>query len=98
MTSSAARRLLTSIAANVRTQRLRRHWTQDELAEKSDLTARFIREIERGAINIRVVTLAAIATALGIKADRLMKPASKHPPRSAGRPRGIAEKRPRNRG
>lgn len=97
MKVEAARRLLHSIAANVREERLRREWTQAHLAEKADLTSRFIGEIERGAVNIRVVTLAALAEALNLEPGLLFRPATKERRRPPGRPRGIVERRPRNR-
>ena len=98
MKGAAARHLLTSIAANVRAQRLYLKWTQQALAEESDLTSRFVGEIERGAVNVRVVTLAALADALGVPPGTLMRRATKkNAKRAPGRPPGIVESRPRNR-
>lgn len=97
MKGAAVRQLLTSIAANVRSQRLRRKWTQQVLADESKLTPRFIREIENGASNIRVVTLAALAAAFGVPPGTLMRRATRKPSRGPGRPQGIVEQRRRNR-
>jgi len=95
MKAEAARRLLNSIAANVREERYRLEWTQAHLAEQADLTSRFIGEIERGGVNIRVVTLAALAEALSLEPGVLLRHATKDRRRPAGRPPGIVERRPR---
>lgn len=97
MKRQAARRLLNSIAANVRMERLRREWTQSHLAEAAELTARFVGEIERGTVNMRVVTLAALANAFQLDPGKLFLPATKASARPPGRPHGIVERRPRTR-
>lgn len=78
--------LLASIAANVRRGRARRGWSQEELAERADLTVRQLQRIERGTLNFGVVTLVAIAAALESSATALLRPA-KLAPATRGRPR-----------
>ena len=56
--------------------RTEKHYTQEELAERSGLSYKFIGEIERGAGNPTIETVSQLAVALGIeivdffKADR----------------------------
>ncbi|MBM4136004.1 MAG: helix-turn-helix transcriptional regulator [Nitrospira sp.] len=41
--------------------------TQEELGEKSELSYKFIGELERGQVNVSVDSIARIADALGVK-------------------------------
>jgi len=63
---------LKTFGANVRRERVRRGWTQEKLAEKSDLAARNLQKIEAGEINILVTTAFRIQLALGCSWRRLM--------------------------
>ncbi len=94
---AAARRLLNSIAANVRAERLRRNWSQALLAEEAGLSARYVVEIERGGVDVGAVALKALADALSVDPGLLFQPAKKDAPRRPGRPRGVVEQRPRRR-
>lgn len=96
MNGSEARRLLRSIAANIRAERLRRGWSQLHLAEAADLSPRYIVEIERGVVNVGAVALASVAGALDVPPGRLFQ-AAELEKRAPGRPRGVAENRPRRR-
>lgn len=59
------------IGNNLRAERSRLNWSQDELAEKSGLQRQHISKIEKGKIDIRVSTLVMILKALNIKFDQL---------------------------
>ncbi|MBI4653564.1 MAG: helix-turn-helix transcriptional regulator [Nitrospirae bacterium] len=41
--------------------------TQEELGEKAELNYKFIGELERGKVNVSIVSIARIAEALGVK-------------------------------
>jgi transcriptional regulator with XRE-family HTH domain len=54
------------LGANVRRWRTRRGWTQDQLAEASNISAKFVGEVERGEDNPSLETLWALISALQI--------------------------------
>ena len=51
----------------VRILRLNKSMTQEELAEKSGLSTKYIGELERGQSNPTLTTIEKIATALGVE-------------------------------
>jgi transcriptional regulator with XRE-family HTH domain len=61
------------VAENVRLLRLKRSWSQEELADRCSLHRTYIGAIERGERNITVRTLFRIAEALGCEALELLK-------------------------
>ncbi|MGE0705421.1 MAG: helix-turn-helix domain-containing protein [Vicinamibacterales bacterium] len=58
--------------AALRAWRHRRHLTQEQLAERSGLSYKFIGEVERGTGNPTLETLARLANALGISMSGLL--------------------------
>jgi transcriptional regulator with XRE-family HTH domain len=48
-----------------------RGYTQEQLAERCGFTSKFISEIERGLVNVPVVTLAKVGSALGVTISEL---------------------------
>ena len=59
-------------------QTIRRHrdgagLTQERLAEKSELTSKYLGEVERGVANISVDALLRIAKALGLRLNDLTR-------------------------
>ena len=58
--------------ANVRRERVRKHWTQEKLAEKAEIATRNLQKIEGGEINLLVTTVFRIQLALGCPYKRLM--------------------------
>jgi transcriptional regulator with XRE-family HTH domain len=54
------------LGANVRRWRGRRGWTQDQLAEQANISAKFVGEVERGEDNPSLETLWALVCALKI--------------------------------
>ena len=57
--------------ANVRRERVRKHLTQDTLAERAELATRNLQKIEAGEINILVTTAFRIQLALRCPWKRL---------------------------
>ena len=80
------RRGLQSIAANVRALRLRRRWTQEQLAEAANLETRYVQTLESGRANPSAAVLMVVAEALGVAMGRIFRLASL-PERRPGRPR-----------
>lgn len=56
--------VVSTIAVNVRQLRLKRSWSQEELADRCNIHRTYIGAIERGERNITVKTLYKIAEAL----------------------------------
>jgi transcriptional regulator with XRE-family HTH domain len=54
------------LGENIRTHRRNLKWSQEKLAEKSDLHHNYIGDIERGEENVSVDALMRIATALKV--------------------------------
>ncbi|MFI5300814.1 MAG: helix-turn-helix domain-containing protein [Polyangiales bacterium] len=79
--------LLESIAANVRRRRVERGLSQAKLAEATALDLTTVQRVERGALDIHVLVLDALARALSATVTELMEPARLLPP-TRGRPPG----------
>ena len=64
--------LIKVVARNVKGRRKRRRWIQAKLAERADLKAKTISEIERGQTNARLSTVEVIGRAFRIEPAELM--------------------------
>ncbi|MCJ8141695.1 helix-turn-helix transcriptional regulator [Ancylobacter sp. A5.8] len=62
------------MAVNLRRTRHDKNMTQEELADRASLSARYIGAIERADVSASVTVLGQIADALGIEAGELLKP------------------------
>jgi transcriptional regulator with XRE-family HTH domain len=62
-----------AFGARVRKLRLAREWTQERLAEASDMNAVQISHIERGANEAKLMTVIRLARAFGMTASELLK-------------------------
>jgi len=58
---------------NLRRKRHDRHMTQEELAERAGLSARYVGAIERGDVSASVTVLGQIAEALGVEPGDLLR-------------------------
>jgi len=63
-----------TVAARIRQFRMRKGWSQEELAAKCDLHRTYIGAIERKERNITLRTLARVADALGCEITDLVSP------------------------
>ena len=64
--------LLKKFAQNVKTLRLEKDWSQEELARRADLHRTYIGAIERNERNVSLLNVERIAKALGVKAKDLL--------------------------
>ena len=65
-------KLLQAISDNVVKQRRLRQWSQQELAERSQVSRRMIGMLERGESNVSLATLGHIASALNLTFSELV--------------------------
>jgi len=66
------------MAMNLRRKRHDQHMTQEDLAERAGLSARYVGAIERGDVSASVTVLGRIAEALGVEpGDLLRRPGRK---------------------
>lgn len=49
-----------------------RGWSQEELADASGISPRYIGDVERGARNIALINICRLAKALGVPVTKLM--------------------------
>lgn len=68
-----AEQLLKLMGSNIKSLRLERHWTQEELAEAANINDKEVSHIEAGNRNITIETLVKIAKALDTEAHLLIK-------------------------
>ncbi len=61
------------MAINVRRERNDRGWTQEELADRADLSSRYVGAIERAAVSPSVNILGRLADALEIDPCQLIR-------------------------
>jgi transcriptional regulator with XRE-family HTH domain len=59
--------------ANVRDARLKRGWTQEDLAHRTGLASVQVSRIERGKREVRLTTLLRLANALGTTPNDLLR-------------------------
>jgi len=61
------------MATNLRRKRRDEQMTQEELAERADLSARYVGAIELGDVSASVTVLGQIAEALGVEPGDLLR-------------------------
>lgn len=59
---------------NLRWYRYQKNYTQEKLAELSNLTAKYISDLERGKYSPSLAKIQDLAEALGIEPYKLIKP------------------------
>jgi transcriptional regulator with XRE-family HTH domain len=88
--------LLLNVGRRVAEVRVSQKLTQEELAERGGISARYIQRIERGRENLTLLTVASLAKALGVEVVSLMRKA-KVGPAKPGRPK-VGKRPPGKRG
>lgn len=64
---------MSTVGMGVKKARTAKGWTQQELAERADISLDWVRSVESGrSLNPRLTTLAQAAAALGVTAESLM--------------------------
>ena len=71
--SVAYRALQATIARNVRRERARHHWTQEEAAHQCDMSTRLYQHVEAGNANLTLTTLARIVEGFGVEPVVLLR-------------------------
>lgn len=66
---------LKNIGISIKSERLRRGISQEELAEKCDISRNSVSLIETGKINPTIIRVIDIANVLGVSIDFLVKDA-----------------------
>lgn len=66
---------LKNIGISIKSERLRRGISQEELAEKCDISRNSVSLIETGKINPTIIRVIDIANVLGVSIDSLVKDA-----------------------
>ena len=66
---------LKNIGINIKSERLRRGFSQEELAEMCDMSRNSISLIETGKINPTIIRILDIAKVLGVDINSLVKDA-----------------------
>lgn len=61
------------VAINVRRLRHDKGWTQEDLADRVGLSARYVGQIERAQASMSVTVLGRLAEALKVEASELVK-------------------------
>ena len=61
-----------TLAINVRRLRQERGWTQEDLADRVGLSARYVGQIERAQASMTITVLGRIANALEVDAVKLV--------------------------
>ncbi len=71
-----------SLGARIRRERILRGWTQEQLAEKANISLSFLGHIERGTRKASLETLVALANVLDTSMDELLSGSLTRKPRS----------------
>jgi len=66
-----------TVGDNVRNYRTKLSWSQEKLAEKSNLHRTYIGAVERGEKNVTIVNLEKISIALGVDIKDLFETQNK---------------------
>ncbi len=67
------RNLRDILKTNIKYYRIKANLTQEDLAEKADVTSKYISDLERGIFNVSLEKLEQIAETLNIEAYLLLK-------------------------
>lgn len=66
------------LGARIREQRIRKDWTQEQLAATIGMSTSFVGHIERGTRKASLETLVLLANALGVSLDYLLAGSLSH--------------------
>jgi transcriptional regulator with XRE-family HTH domain len=83
----ASAALLDRLGRRIAELRRGRPWTQEQFAEKLDVTVGYVQRVERGTENLTVASLARIATLLRVEVVELFAQPAGRGRRRPGRPK-----------
>lgn len=63
--------MIKKLGGRIRELRKKKGYSQEKLAEKANISAKYMGEVERGEVNISFSVLSEIASALGVSFDEL---------------------------
>jgi len=66
--------IINLIAENIRLQRLKKRLTQENLAEMSGISTKYINSIETGKVNPSIVVIVNICIALNMDLNKIICP------------------------
>lgn len=66
------KKTIKEITENIKQARLKKGWTQQELADKAGLDSNSVAKIERGESRPKVLTLTKLIKALGVKSTDIL--------------------------
>lgn len=69
---SSSPKINSILGHKVKTLRMQRKMTREDLAEKIDVSSRFLADVEAGKVGISIATLKKLAMTLGTTADHLL--------------------------
>lgn len=84
--NSRALKLMLQLGGNLQRLRIERGYTQERLAELTELDLSYTQRVERGEVNLTIGSLAVFAEALGVEPGLLLRP-GKSPIIKKGRPK-----------
>jgi transcriptional regulator with XRE-family HTH domain len=61
-----------TVGQNIRARRKQARLSQEKLAEKAELSYKYLGEVERGCVNVSLDSLMRIARALGVRLGDLI--------------------------
>jgi transcriptional regulator with XRE-family HTH domain len=85
-------RVLADLGLRIAELRHERGWTQAQLAERLDVTVRYVAHVESG-VNVSVATLCGFARVLGVKTITLLEEPRSRAARRPGRPASTSGRR-----
>lgn len=65
--------ILKIVAENIRIERLRKRYTQEQLAEKAGITSKYLNLIENAKVNPSIVIVVNICSVLEINLNQVYK-------------------------
>ena len=68
----AKKQINIDIGEQIRAAREQAHLTQEQLAERIDVSVQFVSDLERGVVGISLTTLKKTCTVLGVTSDQLL--------------------------
>lgn len=63
--------IIKKVAENLRSERARKKYSQDKLAEMAGITQKYLNLIENGKVNPSIVVIVNICEALNIKLNKI---------------------------